>query len=143
MRLSRVVWQAGALLSAAFLGAGQEGTVTTPAAATTESSFQGTAESVTGTENVVVGRFVVTTTTTSVATDKLQVSTLRPEPPPQPVVAAKEPAPAAPPEPPPAPRPGPRHKELPRTNSPLPLMAGMGGLLLGVSSLSRYLSKRA
>ena len=137
---SRVVCLVATLLSAAAVAVGQEGTVTTPTTATTstESSFKGTAESVTGTEDVVVGRFAVTTTTTSVATDKLKVSTPRPEPPPQPVVAAQETAPAAPPEP--APRPAARHKELPRTDSPVPMMAGLGTILLAVSGLARRLS---
>ena len=53
--------------------------------------------------------------------------------------AVKEPAKvaAAPPEPAPEP------KKLPATSSPLPLMAGLGGLLLATSGVLRYMGSRS
>lgn len=145
MKIPRITPVAGVVaLAVATLLTGQTNSVTTPVTATTSQGWTaGTAESVTGTEKEVVARFAVTTTTTSTATEHLRVSTSRPpEPPPAPVVA-KEPEPVrAEVVPPPAPQPAPRMKELPRTDSPLPLMAGLGGLLLFASGLTRYLGSR-
>lgn len=140
-------WTTSLLLATSILAAGQSGSVTTPTSASTaQSGYAGTAESVTGTEQAVSARIAVTTGRTSdfTAKDHLQVTTKRPEPPPQapqPAAAAREPepAPAPAPEPAPAHSPALRHKELPRTDSPLPLMAGLGALLLALSFLSRRL----
>ncbi len=142
-------WTTSLLLTTSVLAAGQTGAVTTPTSASAaQSGYAGTAESVTGTEQAVSARIAVTTGKASdfTAKDHLQVTTKRPEPPaqapaPQPVAAAREPEPAPVPAPEPAPAHSPalRHKELPRTDSPLPLMALAGMLLIGLSFLSRCL----
>ncbi len=109
---------------------GPAGSVTTPA-------FTGTAESVTGTEQVVKGRIEVKTTTTSMATEKLQVSTSGRKPPLQPVVASTPDARTPAPGPAPARSPALRRKELSCTDSELPLGAAAGLSLLAVSAASR------
>ena len=133
-------WVFSIALVASVFAAGQ---VTTPASTSTEKTFVGTAESVTGTEQEVTARLVVTTGNKSdfVAKERLQVATTRPPepPPPPPQVAVAKPEPA--PEPPPPPRPALKHKELPRTDSPLPLYAVLGALLLAVSALTRKASQ--
>jgi hypothetical protein len=122
-------------LAASILASGQ---VTTPASSSTEKTFVGTSESVTGTEQEVTGRLVVTTGNKSdfMAKEQLQVKT---QPPQQVAAAQPEPAPAPAPEP--APRPAAKHKELPRTDSPLPFYALLGALFLAVSALARQTSR--
>jgi hypothetical protein len=124
-------------LAASILASGQ---VTTPASSSTEKTFVGTAESVTGTEQEVTGRLVVTTGNKSdfMAKEQLQVKT---QPPQQVAAVQPEPTPAPEPAPAPAPRPAVKHKELPRTDSPLPFYALLGAMLLAVSALARQTSR--